>query len=299
MMQTGIKSRLPLFIVLILFIAWRIPYLHYAYYWDESWPYAVAIKTMYHHGVSLMPNAVDAELSRGHPLFFHAIATIWMNIFGSSHISMHSFALAISLLLLITVYETALRLFSQRAAFLAVVLITVQEMFIIQSTMILFEMLVAFLCFASLALYVRGRYFLTFLCLTMLFYTKESGLIMGFVLGLDAIAGLLSRNIALKLRVYKVLSVAVPCVLICIFFLIQKHQRGWYIFPLYADLVQHRWDIFWYSFRINCISATFRDQLRFYYFLLLIVVATITLVKQRNWKLLNDNTAHCMYLLFC
>src|SRR5271170_3215814 len=94
------KNRWVLFLVLIVFILCKIPHLHYPYYWDESWPYAVAIRDMYLHGVSLMPTAIDPELSRGHPLFFHAIAAIWMHIFGNSHISMHSFALTISVLFL-------------------------------------------------------------------------------------------------------------------------------------------------------------------------------------------------------
>src|SRR5580704_9697985 len=104
-MAEFLKKRWVLFLVLIVFAVCKLPHLHYAYYWDESWPYAVAIKTMYYHGISLMPNAIDPELSRGHPLFFHAIAALWMNIFGASHVSMHSFALLISLLLLVTLYE--------------------------------------------------------------------------------------------------------------------------------------------------------------------------------------------------
>jgi len=105
-----LKPRWVLFLVLVIFIACKIPHLYYPYYWDESWPYAVAIKDMYKHGISLLPSAIDPELSRGHPLFFHAFAAIWMNIFGASHVAMHSLALFISVLFLIAVYEAGLRL---------------------------------------------------------------------------------------------------------------------------------------------------------------------------------------------
>ena len=297
MVLTDLKKSIPLFIILLVFVALKVPQLHYAYYWDESWPYAVAIKGMYQHGVSLMPNAIDAELSRGHPLFFHAVAATWMHIFGSSHISMHSFALLISALFLIAIYETALRIFDQRTALLALLLIVVQEMFFIQSSLVLLEMLVAFLCFLSLVFYIKERYLLTALSLTMLFYTKESGLVMGAVLGIDTVVSMLNKNTPpLKLRLYKMLSVAVPCAFIGIFFLVQKHVRGWYVFPLYSGLIQHRWDIFWYTFRMSCITTLFYEQLRFYYFLLLLPIAVIAAVRQKNTALMTILLpAFCIY----
>ena len=103
-MPVRIKDRLPLFIILLVFVALKIPHLHYAYFWDESWPYAPALRAMYLHGPGLMPNAIDPELSRGHPLLFHALAATWMKIFGTSHVSLHSFALLISILFLIFIY---------------------------------------------------------------------------------------------------------------------------------------------------------------------------------------------------
>ncbi len=297
-MPVNTKSRLPLFVILTIFIGLKLPYLHYAYYWDESWPYAVAIKAMYHHGVSLMPTAIDSELSRGHPLFFHAIAATWMNIFGDSHISMHSFALFISVVFLIAIYETALRMFDQRVAVLALILVIVQEMFFIQSSLVLFEMLVAFLCFSSLVFYVREKYFLTALCLTMLFYTKESGLVAGIVLGIDAFFNFLNKNAPLKLRIYKLVSVGVPCLFIGVFFVMQKHLRGWYIFPLYSDCIKHSFTDFWYLFRIGCVKTVFIDQLRFCYFMLLVLLAVVAAVRQRKLKPLTILLpAICIYYL--
>ena len=91
-MTAFVKKYWVLLLVLLVFVIFKIPHLFYPYYWDESWPYAPAIREMLHHGISLMPDAVNPELSRGHPLFFHAIAALWMKIFGSSHFAMHSFS---------------------------------------------------------------------------------------------------------------------------------------------------------------------------------------------------------------
>jgi len=285
-MPDFLKTRWVLFLVLVVFILCKIPHLFYPYYWDESWPYAVAIKDMYTHGISLMPSAVDPELSRGHPLFFHAIAALWMNIFGASHLSMHSFALSISVLFLVAVYEVGFRLFNQQVAVLSLLLVATQVVFFVQSSFVLFEMLVAFLAFLSLYFYIRGKYFLTILCLSALFYTKESGLVMGIVLGIDAIAGLFNKTNEWRRRLLSLASIVIPCMLIGIFFMLQKHIRGWYIFPFYNDLIEHRWASFWYNFRRNSLRNIFHDQLNYSYFILFLGVSLVAGVKNKNLKYL-------------
>lgn len=241
---------------------------------------------MYHHGVSLMPTAIDGELTRGHPLFFHAIAALWMNIFGDSHIAMHSFALLISVLFLVAIYEAGLRVFNQRTAVLATILAAVQVVFFIQSSFVLFEMLVAFLCFLSIYFYVRERFILTALCLSALFYTKESGLIAGFVIGIDALISLFDKKYDWKQKLSRCVAVAVPCLLIATFFIIQKHIRGWYILPLYNDLIPHKWDSFWYNLNVLAIHSTVVRDLRHCYFILVLVLSVLVTIRKKDYRYL-------------
>ncbi|MES2701647.1 MAG: glycosyltransferase family 39 protein [Bacteroidota bacterium] len=295
-MPSTLPSRLPLLLLLLVFIACKIPTLHYAYYWDESWPYATAIKYVHDHGISLLPTALDGELSRGHPLFFHALAATWMKIFGDSHIAMHSFALTISLLFLIAIYETALRLFNVRVAFLATFMVAIQEMFFVQSSMVLFDMLVAYLSFVSIVLYVRERYVLAAITLSMLFYTKESGLIAGFIIGCDALWQLFRKEISVRHKLTKLATIGVPCILIGIFFLLQKHLRGWYVFPMYAELAQHKWETIWVEFRYNSIRTQFYTYLNWYHYLLAVAMALSAAVKLKKWWPLTIlGPAICIY----
>jgi hypothetical protein len=285
-MAAFLKGRWVLLTVLCVFIAFKIPHLFYPYYWDECWPYATAIKAMCEHGLSFMPDAIDAEISRGHPLFFHVIAAGWMKIFGASHLAMHSFALLISVLFLVAIFEAGLRMFNKRVAIMALLLVASLELFFVQSSFVLFEMLIAFLCFLSLWFYVKEKFVLTALCLTALFYTKESGLMMGFVLGLDALSFLFNRNFSRKEVLYRIMSVGVPCVMIGIFFLLQKYIRGWYIFPFYNEIIEKSWAIFWYKFRMGCLTATICSNLKYYYFLLLLLFALIAAIKNRRIRYL-------------
>ncbi len=281
-MKDFLKSRWVLLLVLGVFIVLKIPHLSYPFYWDESWPYAPAIKAMYNHGPSLMPGALDPDLSRGHPLFFHAAAAMWMNIFGTSHTSLHSFALFISLCTLIAIFEIGYRLFNQRVAVIALLLLASQEIFIIQSSFVLLEVCLALFCLLSIYFYSKDKYILTALSVTALFYTKESGLILGAIIGVDASVRLFYKNTDRRAALLRLASIAAPCVLAGVFFLLQKQARGWYIFPYHSQIIEFYWHSFWYKFRMDCVSATFYTNLKYYYYLLLLLIAVVASVKNRN-----------------
>lgn len=241
---------------------------------------------MYDHGPSLMPNAIDAELSRGHPLFFHAAAATWMKLFGRSNFALHSFALFISVLFLVLIYEAGLRLFNKRAAIIALLLVALQVVFFVQSSFLLFDMLVAFLSFTAIYLYVQGQYLATAIILTALFYTKESGLMAGFVIGIDALVSFFNKKDILKDRIYKILSIGVPVILIGIFFLIQKNIRGWYVFPLYSGLIENNWGSFWYRFRMGCLRFSFYEDYRYLFLAIPFILSVIAAIKNRSFKYL-------------
>ena len=84
---------------------------------------------MYQHGPSLLPNAIDVQYSRGHPLLFYASAAAWMRLFGDSNTAQHSYALCIAVLCLITTYEVCLRLFNRRTAEIGLLLVATQVIF--------------------------------------------------------------------------------------------------------------------------------------------------------------------------
>ena len=275
-----------LLLALVAFSVLKLPHLTYAYYWDESWPYAPAIRQMYTHGVSLMPTAVDPELSRGHPLFFHALGAMWMHVFGGSHTSMHSFALAISLGVLVAVYVAGLKLFNRNVAILALLLTGIQVVFFVQASFVLFEMLIALLAFLSIYQYSVGRYWAAGVCLTALFYTKESGLIAGAVLGVHAVVSCFLPGVSWAERLRRLAAVGVPVALIGVFLLIQHSIRGWWVFPFYSNLVEHSWPAFWYKFRMSCVRLVFYENLKFYTYLVLLAVTVFAAVKSKQYRLL-------------
>jgi hypothetical protein len=283
-MENFIRKRWFLLLVLVIFIICKIHHLYYAFYWDECWPYAKGVNEMFKNGVSLLPGAIDGTISRGHPLFFHAAAATWMHIFGTSHVSMHSFALFISILVIISMHEIGLKLFSSNVAMLSVILITTEVMFFVQSSFLLFEILVGLLAFVSIYFYVKRKYFLSTICLTALFLTKESGMVAGLVIGMDALIRLFNRKEEIRVRLQRFIPVTTALVSIILFFLYQKQISGWYVLPLYTQTLITRWNDYYYVFKYGTIAITFFNSNNYHAFLIVAIMAVFAVIKSRKIK---------------
>jgi hypothetical protein len=85
-----------LFALLIIVAIIKIPHLYIPHFWDEAWSYSPAVQYMFEHKLGLLPSALPAEYSKGHPLLFFFLSASWMRIFGDSLVSKHSFALLVS-----------------------------------------------------------------------------------------------------------------------------------------------------------------------------------------------------------
>ncbi len=282
-MAAILKSRWILILWIIAFVMLKLPALHYSFFWDESWSYAPGVKLMYNHGPSLMPNAIDLYYSRGHPMLFYATAAAWMHIFGPSLISQHSFALFISVLLLISVYEISLRLFNKRAAMLSLLLVTGQIIFFVQSTTLLPEVMVTLFALLTLYFYTTQKYWQTFLTCTALVFTKESGMTLGLVLGLHATFYLFNKTATAKQKIKNLLPVL--CSGLCIggFYLLQKKVNGWYLFPEHTGLIDYSWAMFNGKMRY-CAEIVFQLQFRNWLFFLLSAAGIAAAIKTRNYR---------------
>ena len=276
-----ISMRMPLLLVIIVFAVLKFPHLSYPFYWDESWPYASAVRAMYMHGPALAPWAIPPDLSRGHPLLFHFLAASWMNIFGASNVAMHTFSLSVSLTLLVCAYELTLRMFGIWPAITAVLLLAAQEMFFVQSSFLLPEVLLALFSLLSIFSYARGKYLACMLLATALLFTKESGLVLTCVFAADALIAL-STPYSNREKLGRAACAGVPLFIYGMFLLAQKHSHGWYFYPLHTSLLEQNFDAFWYRFRYACSTHLFAGQYRYLYFFLLSLAAVVAGISRRS-----------------
>lgn len=236
-----LRSRWALWLAVTVFIIFKLPHLSYLFYWDESWSYQPAIRLMYEHGPSLMPNAIDTDFSRGHPLLFYCTVAAWMKLFGPSALAQHVFALCIFVALIIVVYELCLNLFNQRTALLSLAIILLQPILFVQSAMLLPEVMVALFSLLSIYCYATDKRWPTCAALLALMLTKESGMVAGLLLGISAFFRLFNKSVPLKDRIAHFLPVAGAWMGIVSFFVLQRVLNGWFLFPQHAGLISFEW----------------------------------------------------------
>ncbi len=252
------------------------------------------------NGPSLMPGCIPDDCARGHPLLFHFLCSLWIRCFGASNFAVHSFALLVSLALLTSVYECSRKLFGHRTGLAALLLLATNVLFFVQSAFILPEVAVALFTLLSLYYYVNDRFLLTLVMLTLLFFIKESGLIFGLVLGVDAMLMSFRARQSVGRRVMRITALLIPALLIGTFFLVQKARLGWYLSPEHSSLVHLEWSTFYPLFKhgLDCI---FRADVNNYLFIFcFILLSTIPAIKLRDVRyLFLFIPATAIYVLTC
>lgn len=220
---------------LVLFIALKIPHLSYAFYWDESWVYAPAIYSMYDHGASILPSSIPAELSRGHPLLFHAAYVLWMKLTGATNCSMHLLSLIWSVGLAISVYTIMARRFGEETALVGTLILLCTHEFFMASTFVLNDIMLGWLSLLAIHSYAQHHIRITALLLTMLLLTKESGVVTCLAINIDAVW-------QQRKQPYKLLPrwpiFIIPGAVFSLLLAIQKYQLGWFFYPNHVDLIR-------------------------------------------------------------
>lgn len=231
-MKQFVLSYFP-WIVTLLFIGFKIQDLSLPYFWDEAWSYFPALEAMQKTGPSLLPGAIDPQLYRGHPLLFYFLGSTWMNLFPGNIAWAKLFPLLISVALLLKTYDFANTHFNVATARMAMVLLSVQSVFLAQASFLLPEMLLSLCSILALDAFLKQQQWKTIFWVTLALYTKESAL----VLGLSLIAWQWLNEFAkqhYKINLKPFLSAAhllLPFAFISVFFVLQKHWIGWVFFP--------------------------------------------------------------------
>ncbi len=277
-----IAKRWGPYLALVLFVIAKIPHLSYAFYWDESWVYAPASYSMYAHGPSLLPSSIPVDLSRGHPLLFPALVATWMNIFGNSHFAMHCFALFIAVLLAIAVYETMLKMFGQSAAFISLALLLINKSFFTESALVLNDIMIALLALLAVYSYVKEKHLLTALLLALLFFTKESGMVVCAVLFGHVLLSVVTRKIPVKDALPATLSLVIPILLILSFFVLQKNTFGWYLNPSHTSIIDLGLENTSYHIQ-RCLAVLFYDDQVCYCWAAMALVALVAALRLRKY----------------
>ncbi len=288
------KARNRWTIILVLFIAftafkWQDVAL--PYFWDEMAGYMSGVVYMDDHGISLLPSAVPADLSYGHPLLMHATMACVAELFGNTPTVMHCTTLLFTFLLALGVYFLALQLgLRPMAAVFAYTIFLFQPIVIAQSTQVLLEVFLALHTVYAILFYLRKQYVLSAVFTVFAVLTKETGLVLAIALmGAVIVEFIKERNF--KEFTIKFLLFDMPFLVFAAFLIIQEATYGWYLNPTNVgktnpelqSMIQKLWDY--------PLEFGFKDQGRIAFTLVVIVAGIVAIRKpQKSWFTLTPAT---------
>ena len=242
-----------LLLCIIAVVIFKIPHLNLPFFWDEAWVYAPAVKLMGEGVPSLMPDSIPVNFTRGHPLLFHFLASSWLKIFGESNSSLHSFALLVSVFLLLAVYYFGKNIFNKDVAIAATVLLSVQSVFLAQASFLLPEILLSLFVILTIYYFLKGRKIGYVISGSALILTKEPGIILIASLSLWLIIDvlLIKKDKINWLALFKELSIlSLPVLLSSIYFIVQWKKTGWFFYPEHIGMIDFSYQSFHRNFRI-------------------------------------------------
>lgn len=249
---------------LILHYFWDV--LSQPYLWDELGVYSRAASRMYQDGLSLLPNAIPDELSRGHPLlstFYFALA---FKLFGCHPFVAHCAAALINMVNFHLIFLILKRYISPFYALVFTLILFIQPVFLSQSVLVLPETPLMLATSLAIFAYLENKKILLCFAITSALFIKESAVILpiAFVL-----AEFIKNKFKLKFSFIAYAFIA-PVLCIATFFVLQKIQRGYYFYPLHTSLakfeayyIHERWD--------NLSAFIFSDQGHFLFPIILII----------------------------
>lgn len=225
------KIKNYLFIIPIIFvIIVKFPHLSLPYFWDEAWSYFPAIHKMYENGPGLLPGALPLWDAKGHPLFFFFLSSSWMRLVGTSVSLVHVLPLLISISTLTATYFLLKKHVNIWAANIAILLLSVQSLFLAQATLLLPEMLITFLLLLSTNFYLQKKYWLFILSASVMVMTKETSIIFvgGFLL--FHLFEYLKSGKESRIYIWESILLLIPIFIYVVFLSLHKKEFGSYFF---------------------------------------------------------------------
>lgn len=254
------------------------------YYWDEMAGYMSGIIYMCDNGISLMPSAVPASMSYGHPLLMHVVMAGIMKVFGSSPFIMHLSTLVFTYLLSLGVYLLVYELSKDRThGLFAFLILLAQPVVLALSTQVLLETFLTMHTVFSILFYIRRQYLLSVLFCVFGILTKETGLVLAIALFVHTVLGIISAADS-EQKLKRILIFSLPFAVFGGFLLLTKQSFGWYLNPVNvgkskleaASMLQKIWDY--------PLEFTFINQGRYVYSIVLIAAIMLYLMSRRSDK---------------
>lgn len=278
-------------ISLIVFMCLVFPHLSLPFFWDESWVYGPAVRQMAHDGLSILPDGLALSMSRGHPLLFHNIYGLWLQIFGNTIFNAHLLSLLISITFLCSLFYIAYKWTNFSGALLTCLYILLQQIFIAQSCLVLPEILLSLFLLWGTYFFIEKKWVSYFIIISLAFWIKESTL--AFYGAFALISGIIFLK---KPNTFKELSYTLlPGLSFVFFLLLNQKTYGWMLFPEHTDLMAS--DLKTVMNKLKEITSHLIIYESKFLYSCILIIGAILLAVQGKWKKLKDRRTQSLVLV--
>lgn len=288
------KGIIVLTLVLILFVCLKYNVLDVPLFWDELGVYGQGIFQMIDTIPSLHPKSLSAEISRGHPLFFSFLYSLFGKITLQNLVSLRLFSLLIAVTTLILMYFNA-QLTNFKSEYSIPILMTLllgsTPLFFAQSSLILPELLLSLLLLLMLLSFVTERTLIFILASSFAILTKESAIILW---GSFVLYQMVSPILNTKNYRHRWYLLFIPILPLLIFLQVQYNTHGWYLFPYHANSLE---------FDLSRIFSKFRKVFGFFFIsqgrgFISVVILLFTFINRTKIKWRNSKVLLLLIILF-
>lgn len=238
-------SYIVLFLVLCCFTILRLDSISLAYFGDEAMVYGPAVQQMASNGPSMLPGAIQEDLSRGHPMMFHFTAGLFLFLFGNTVTNSHIFALLISLCTLFVVFKISKAFLSDLYSVLIVISVASFSLFIGQSIMVYPEMMLTLFALTTFYFYLTKKPIHFFISASFLLLTKETGILFLFSLAIWNILKSIfieHKKILSADFIKSQLPFVYPLLTLIAFFVLQKIKFGYVFYPEHIGFIKTNYE---------------------------------------------------------
>lgn len=272
-----------LLVSMLITVVVKIPHLSIPYFFDETFSYYRAIAEMAKGIPSLMPGNISIDFSKGHPLFFYFLGSLWLKfIAGNSIPMMRIFPLILALLALFVFHRFAKRHTNIILANIGVVLFSLQALFLAQASLVLPEILLFILFMLSFDSYLSGKYGWYALFGSLMMMTKETGGVFVMVFGLayltENFKDLKTKKFWIRLGL-----MGVPVVVYGVFLILHYIKLGYVFYPEHLGYITMDPEKVRYKFR-SASWMLFLSQGRNLIFFASVIALIIILIRKRKLK---------------
>ncbi len=217
--------------LLVFFVVSKFQYLELPYYWNEALNYVPVLQHMLQNGVTLIPSAsLNPELTQGQPLLYYFTICFGLNAFGNSALTAHAINLLLAAFILYAVFYIMAREFKPHVALLAVLLIIIQEVFWVQSVIVMPEIMLGLLVILALYnLLINNKiYYVIYATIAVL--VKDSALVL--ILTACVYTFFFIPKFKFSLEYLKLnFFVLIPVFIFCVQAFLNYLAYGWLFYP--------------------------------------------------------------------